>query len=141
MSRTEEKLRLAHDTIHKMKQDLKTLNEKRDMVVEKKGEIELDLADIIDGHMIQTRETRERTRLKINKMKKAALRNEMFLHFSFGVIVLLVAIIIAMYGFFNAQTSVVVLCWDLELLLALRDCACIYCDEHYINLSTYSASI
>ena len=65
----------------------------------KKGEIELDLADIIDGHMIQTRETRERTRLKINKMKKAALRNEMFLHFSFGVIVLLVAIIIAMYGF------------------------------------------
>lgn len=99
MSRTEEKLRLAHDTIHKMKQDLKTLNEKRDMVVEKKGEIELDLADIIDGHMIQTRETRERTRLKINKMKKAALRNEMFLHYSFGVIVLLVAIIIAMYGF------------------------------------------
>ena len=37
LSRTEEKLRLAHDTIHKMKQDLKTLNEKRDMVVEKKG--------------------------------------------------------------------------------------------------------
>jgi hypothetical protein len=38
-------------------------------VVAEKGEIELALADIIDGHNINKQEARKTTRLKMNKIK------------------------------------------------------------------------
>ena len=70
MKKTEEKLRLAHETIRKMELAMKTINEKMQRVVVEKGEIELALADIIDGHNINKQEARKTTRLKMNKIKK-----------------------------------------------------------------------
>lgn len=76
---------------------MKTINEKMERVAEEKREIELELADIIDGHNINKQETR----LKMNKIKKYALRKEMCLQYSYGAIVILVAVIIAMSGLFR----------------------------------------
>ena len=101
MKKTEEKLRLAHETIRKMELAMKTINEKMQRVVAEKGEIELALADIIDGHNINKQDARKTTRLKMNKIKKYALRKEMCLQYAFSAIVILVAVIIAMSGFFR----------------------------------------
>ena len=73
LKKTEEKLRLAHETIRKMELAMKTINEKMQRVVAEKGEIELALADIIDGHNINKQEARKTTRLKMNKIKKCSL--------------------------------------------------------------------
>ena len=70
-------------------------------VVNEKMEMELQLADIVDGHNITAQQTRQTTRLKMNKIKKYALRNEMCLQYSFGAIVILVAVITAMLGTFT----------------------------------------
>ena len=98
---TEDKLRLANETIQKMEQQIETINEKMKRVVEEKGQIELELADIIDEHNMKKQEARQATRSKRNKIKKYALQKEMCLQYAFSAIVILVAVIIAMSGFFK----------------------------------------
>jgi hypothetical protein len=97
--KTEKKLRLAHETIWKMEQAMKIINDKMDRVMEEKGKLELALVDIIDEHNIKKQESRQTTRSKMNKIKKYVLRKEMCLQYAFGAIVILVAVIIAMSRF------------------------------------------
>ena len=97
----EDRLRLAHETIRKMEQQMETINEKMKRVVEEKGQIELELADIIDEHNMKKQEARQTTRSKMNEIKKYALQKEMCLQYAFSAIVFLVAVIIAMSGFFK----------------------------------------
>ena len=79
LRKTEDKLRLAHETIRKMEQQMETINKKMKRVVEEKGQIELELADIIDEHNMKKQEARQATRSKMNKIKKYALQKEMCL--------------------------------------------------------------
>jgi hypothetical protein len=81
-----------------MEQAMKIINEKMERVAEEKGQIELVLANIIDEHNIKKQEARQTTRSKMNKIKKYVLRKEMCLQYTFGAIVILVAVIIAMSG-------------------------------------------
>jgi hypothetical protein len=76
---TEKKLTVAHETIWKMEQALITTNKKIETLLEQKGRIELALADIIDEHNITKNETKATTRLKMNKVKKYALKRELCL--------------------------------------------------------------
>jgi hypothetical protein len=71
--KTENKLRLAHETIWKMEQAMKIINDKMDRVMEEKGKLELALVDIIDEHNIKKQEARQTTRSKMNKIKKYVL--------------------------------------------------------------------
>jgi hypothetical protein len=97
--KTEEKLRLAYETIRKMEQAMKIINDIMDRVVEDKGKIELALVDIIDEHNIKEQEARQTTRSKMNTIKKYVLRKEMWLQYAFSAIVILVAVIIVMSRF------------------------------------------
>jgi hypothetical protein len=97
--KTEEKLRLAYETIRKMEQAMKIINDIMDRVVEEKGKIELALVDIIDEHNIKEQEARQTTRSKMNTIKQYVLQKEMCLQYTFSAIVILVAVIIVMSRF------------------------------------------
>ena len=55
---------------------------------------DLCLTDSVHDYKIKP----DATRLKMNKIKRYAIENEMRLHFALGAIVILVVIIIVMYG-------------------------------------------
>jgi hypothetical protein len=97
--KTKEKLRLAYETIRKMEQAMKIINDIMDRVVEEKGKIELALVDIIDEHNIKEQEARQTTRSKMNTIKKYVLQKEMCLQYAFSAIVIQVAVIIVMSRF------------------------------------------
>ena len=65
--------------------------------LDQKMEIELQLADIVDGHSINE----QATMLKMNKIKKYARHKEISLQYAYGAIVILMAVIISMLGFFR----------------------------------------
>jgi hypothetical protein len=89
-----------------MEQAMKIINDKMDRIVEEKAKLELALVDIIDEHNIKKQEARQITRSKMNKIKKYVLRKEMCPQYAFGAIVILVAVIIAMSGFFKMREVV-----------------------------------
>lgn len=62
------------------------------------------LADIIDEHNISKNETRATTRLKMNKVKKYALKRELCFQYALCAIIILVAVIIAMSGLLKCPT-------------------------------------
>ena len=64
--KAEQKLVVAQDKIQKMEEAIKKMEETVKRVVDQKMEIELQLADIVDGHNINE----QATRLKMNKIKK-----------------------------------------------------------------------
>ena len=75
-----------------MEKAMKTIDEKMKRVEEEKIQMELQLADIADGHNINA----QATRLKMNKIKKYAPEMKKNLQFAWGSIVVLLAILIAM---------------------------------------------
>ena len=54
-------------------------------------ELELHVADVVDDHKIKM----EKMRLKIRKIRKYAIHGEAWYHYAVGLIVTLVAILIA----------------------------------------------
>ena len=54
-------------------------------------ELELHVADVVDGHKIKM----EKMRLKIRKIRKYAIDSEVWYHYAVGPIVTLVEILIA----------------------------------------------
>lgn len=71
------------------------MEEMMQKVVDQKMELELQLADIVDGQNIKA----ESARMKMKKIEKYALQQEKNLRYAFGAIVILVAVIISMLGF------------------------------------------
>ena len=61
-------------------------------------ELELHVADVVDGHKIQM----DAMRLKIRKIRKYAIDNEAWYHYAVGSIVTLVAIMIAFVVVFHS---------------------------------------
>ena len=76
---------------------MKMVDEKLKRVLEENMQMELQLVDMADGHNINV----QATKLKMNKIRRYALRMEKILQFALGSIVILVAIIIAMSGYFR----------------------------------------
>ena len=67
------------------------LKEKLKRVEEEKMNLELHVADVVDGHKIQM----DAMRLKIKKIRKYAINQEVWYHYVVGSIITLVAILIA----------------------------------------------
>ena len=67
------------------------LKEKLKRIEGEKMELELHVADVVDGHKIKM----EKMRLKNRKIRKYAIDSEAWYHYAVGSIVTLVAILIA----------------------------------------------
>ena len=92
MKKAEEKIELAHEATRKLEESMKK-------VLEEKMQMEIHLADVSHEHKINA----DATRMKMRKIKRYALGKEICLHYAIDAIVILVAIFIAMSGFFRCM--------------------------------------
>ena len=95
--KVEQELGLAQDKVRKMEKVIKKMEQNMKTILDQKMEIELQLADIVDGHNINE----QAIMLKMKKIKKYACHKEMSLQYAYGAIVILMVVIISMLGFFR----------------------------------------
>jgi hypothetical protein len=87
MEKYEQKAKIALEAIRKVEEAMKK-------IVEENMRLELQLADIVHHHKLNTNATRR----KVKAIKTYALNRETYLQYSLGDIVILVTIFIAMFG-------------------------------------------
>ena len=76
-----------------LKAKLKRSEDLRLQCLEEKMKLDLKLADIVDDHQIKM----DAMRLKIKKIRKYAINQEAWYHYAVGLVITLVAILIAFF--------------------------------------------